>query len=173
MIAKAFRMRNNGKTSMKRLVEYLTSDQNKRHRVADILIANCTYESPELAMREMLVTQARNRRATSDKTYHLMVSFRPGEDPTPETLRAVESAVCKKLGFGEHQRIAVVHHDTDSVHLHVAINKIHPKSLEHFPGNTQENHGFLVKYSSICLDAILAQVVRELINRIQTHKNHV
>ena len=127
MIAKAFRMRNNGKTSMKRLVEYLTSDQNKRHRVADILIANCTYESPELAMREMLVTQARNRRATSDKTYHLMVSFRPGEDPTPETLRAVEAAVCKKLGFGEHQRIAVVHRDTDSVHLHVAINKIHPK----------------------------------------------
>ena len=93
------------------------------------MIANCTYESPELAMREMLVTQARNNRATSDKTYHLLLSFRPGEDPTPDTIRKVESAVCRKLGFHEHQRIAVVHRDTDSVHLHVAINKIHPKRL--------------------------------------------
>ena len=127
MIAKTFRMRNRCKTSMKRLVEYITSDQNKRHRVGEIMIANCVYESPELAMREMLVTQAHNRRAESDKTYHLMLSFRPGEDPAPETLRAVESALCKKLGFGEHQRIAVVHRDTDSVHMHIAINKIHPK----------------------------------------------
>ncbi len=129
MIPKTFKMRNRSKSSMKRLVEYITSDQNKRHRVSEILISNCKYPSPELAMREMLVTQARNRRAESDKTYHLMLSFRPGEDPAPETIRKVEAAVCKKLGFGEHQRIAVVHRDTDSVHLHIAINKIHPKRL--------------------------------------------
>ena len=129
MITKTFRMRNSGKSSMKRLVEYITSDQNKRHRVGEIIISNCKYPSPELAMREMLVTQARNRRAASDKTYHLMVSFRPGEDPTPETIRKVESAISKRLGFGDHQRIAVVHRDTDSVHLHIAINKIHPKRL--------------------------------------------
>ncbi len=78
-------------------------------------------------MREILITQAHNHRATSDNSYHLLVSFRPGEDPAPDTLRKVESAMCRKLGFEEHQRIAVVHRDTDSVHLHVAINKIHPK----------------------------------------------
>ena len=126
MIAKAFRMRRRGTSSMRRLVEYITSEHGKKHRIGEIMIANCTYESPELAMREMLVTQARNNRATSDKTYHLLVSFRPGEDPTPDTLRKVESAVCRKLGFEEHQRIAVAHRDTDSVHLHIAINKIHP-----------------------------------------------
>ena len=127
MIPKTFRMRRPGKSSMKRLVEYITSDQNKAHRVGEIMISNCKFDSPELAMREMLVTQAHNQRATSDKTYHLMLSFRPGENPTPETIRKVELAVCRKLGFGEHQRIAVVHRDTDSVHLHVAINKIHPR----------------------------------------------
>ncbi len=127
MIPKTFKMRNRSKSSIKRLVEYITSDHGKQHRVAETFISNCQYQTPELAMREMLVTQARNRRAESDKTYHLMLSFRPGEDPTPETIRAIEAAVCKKLGFGEHQRIAVVHRDTDSVHMHIAINKIHPK----------------------------------------------
>ena len=129
MIAKSFTMRNRNKSSMRRLVEYITSTQDKRHRVGEVMISNCTFDSPELAMREMLVTQAQNHRAESDKTYHLMLSFRPGEDPTPETIRKVELAVCKTLGFGEHQRIAVVHRDTDSVHMHIAINKIHPKRL--------------------------------------------
>ena len=129
MIAKAFKTRRPGTSSMRRLVEYITSEQGKAHRIGEIIISNCTYESPELAMREMLVTQARNNRATSDKTYHLLVSFRPGEDPTPDTLRKVESAICRKLGFEEHQRIAVAHRDTDSVHLHIAINKIHPRKL--------------------------------------------
>ncbi len=129
MIAKAFRMCRSGTSSMRRLVEYITSEQGKAHRIGEIIISNCQYESPELAMWEMLITQARNHRATSDKTYHLLLSFRPGENPTPDTLRKVESAICRKLGFEEHQRIAVVHRDTDSVHLHIAINKIHPRKL--------------------------------------------
>ena len=33
------------------------------------------------------------------------------------------------LGYAEHQRVSVVHHDTDDVHIHVAINKIHPTTL--------------------------------------------
>ncbi len=124
MIAKAFKMKNR---STWRLVEYITSEQDKKHRIGEVIITNCQFDSPELAMREMLITQLRNHRATSDNSYHLLVSFRPGEDPTPDTLRKVESAMCRKLGFEEQQRIAVVHRDTDSVHLHVAINKIHPK----------------------------------------------
>src|SRR3984893_5229206 len=42
---------------------------------------------------------------------------------------------CKELGYAEHQRVSVVHHDTDNVHIHVAINKIHPTTLTlHNPG---------------------------------------
>src|SRR5690606_34505552 len=62
-----------------------------------------------------------------DKTYHLLVSFREGEKSLdPKTLEAIESRICTALGFGEHQRISAVHHDTDNLHIHIAINKIHP-----------------------------------------------
>ena len=127
MISKHIGMHNRDKSSIVRLVNYITSDQQKAHRVSEVIISNCKHDDPDLAAREMLMTQLKNRRAKSDKTYHLMVSFRPGEDPTPETIRRVETELCKRLGFAEHQRIAVVHRDTNSVHLHVAINKIHPK----------------------------------------------
>ncbi len=120
-------MSNHSKSSIVRLVNYVTSDQQKAHRISEVIVSNCKHDDPDLAAREMLMTQLKNRRAKSDKTYHLMVSFRPGEDPTPETIRRVETDLCKRLGFAEHQRIAVVHRDTNSVHLHVAINKIHPK----------------------------------------------
>ena len=80
-------------------------------------------------MREIAATQGLNTRAKSDRTYHLLVSLRAGENPDAQTLRMIEERFCKELGYAEHQRISVVHHDTDNVHIHVAINKIHPTSL--------------------------------------------
>jgi len=76
----------------------------------------------------MKAVQALNQRARSDKTYHMIISFREGEQPEAVVLQAIEDRLCEALGFGEHQRISVVHHDTDNLHLHVAINKIHPRT---------------------------------------------
>ena len=67
-----------------------------------------------------------NTRATGDKTYHLLVSFPSGENPSASTLKDIEEQLCVGLGYGEHQRISAVHHDTDHLHIHIAINKIHP-----------------------------------------------
>jgi hypothetical protein len=47
----------------------------------------------------------------------------------------IEERFCKALGYAEHQRISVAHHETDNVHIHVAINKIHPTTFTlHNPG---------------------------------------
>ena len=50
---------------------------------------------------------------------------------TPHRMRLqkIEAQFCEALGFGEHQRVSAVHTDTDNLHIHVAINKIHPKNL--------------------------------------------
>ncbi len=90
------------------------------------MLTNCHSDRHDAASLEMLNTQSLNTRSQSDKTYHLIISFRPGELPSTETLRAIEARVCYRLGFGAHQRVSVLHHDTNNVHLHLAINKIHP-----------------------------------------------
>lgn len=126
MIAKHVAMQSAEKSSSIRLMEYITSTQDKAHRVGEVFITNCLAESPDLAALEMRAVQDGNSRASGDKTYHLLVSFRPGEEPAPETLRAIEQSMCERLGFAEHQRVAVVHRDTDSLHMHIVINKIHP-----------------------------------------------
>lgn len=129
MITKRVPMNQVAKSSFGRLVKYLTDDQQKAERVGEIRITNCHSEVPEWASLEVETTQKLNRRAASDKTYHLLISFPEGERPNLDVLQDIEGRMCEALGYGEHQRVSVAHQDTDNFHIHVAINKIHPERL--------------------------------------------
>ena len=123
-------MKSPQKSRFGKLVTYLLDPQGKKKtRVGEVVITNCVSTDMTWAVREITATQRLNARATSDRTYHLLVSLRAGENPDAQTLRVIEERFCKALGYAEHQRISVVHHDTDNVHIHVAINKIHPRTL--------------------------------------------
>ncbi len=126
MIAKHIPMHAVKKSGFASLLRYLTDTQGKQERTGDIRLTNCIAEDLELAILEVLNTQALNTRSLADKTYHLIVSFCDGEEPDASSLASMEERICDALGFNGHQRISVAHHDTDNRHLHIAINKIHP-----------------------------------------------
>ena len=147
------------KSDFAELVQYMTDGQGKEDRIGDVLVTNCQSDRVDAAILEVINTQGKNTRATSDKTFHLLVSFPPGEEPDREVLKAIERKLCDGIGFGSHQRVSALHTDTDSLHLHIAINKIHPtrytiyepynvyhtlghfcESLEHEYGLTLVNH---------------------------------
>jgi hypothetical protein len=94
-------------------------------RVGAIRISNCEAIEPADAIAEIQAVQAMNSRAKGDKTYHLVVSFPPGENPSEAQLRDIEDELCAAIGLADHQRISAVHTDTDHLHIHVAINKVH------------------------------------------------
>jgi len=129
VIAKHVPMRSVGKSDFAGLVRYVTDEQSKEHRLGAVQLTNCEASTLRDAITEVLATQYANTRAASDKTFHLIVSFRAGEQPSAETLRAIEARICDGLGYGEHQRVSAVHHDTDNLHVHIAVNKIHPARL--------------------------------------------
>ncbi|WP_392538565.1 TraI/MobA(P) family conjugative relaxase [Legionella sp. 227] len=116
-------------SSFSGLIQYLCNKQNKEERVGKVRLTNCNSLDPIWAVQEVLATQAKNQRAMGDKTYHMLISFAPGENPSPQALQEIEDKVASSIGFKEHQRISVVHHDTDNFHIHVAINKIHPQTF--------------------------------------------
>ena len=127
MIAKHVPINSLKKSDFANLVNYITDSQDKIDRVGQISFSNCHSSKLDMAINEILATQQMNTRTTKDKTYHLIVSFSAGENPSKEILDDVEKTICKDLGFAEHQRVSVVHYDTDNVHMHIAINKIHPE----------------------------------------------
>ena len=122
-------MRSVKKSDFAGLAEYITDEQGKTERVGLCTTTNCDADTMTSVIGEVLATQRLNTRATGDKTYHLLVSFRPGENPDAKVLKSIEERICSGLGYGEHQRVSVVHHDTDNFHIHIAINKIHPTRL--------------------------------------------
>ena len=126
MISKRVPMKSARKSDFAGLVKYILDSQQKQERVLHHCVTNCHSPDPLIAAIEVLNTQAQNKRAVSDKTYHLIISFRPEEVPGLAVLSAIESRICEALGYGVHQRVSAVHHDTDNLHVHVAINKIHP-----------------------------------------------
>ncbi|HEL8420330.1 TPA: relaxase/mobilization nuclease domain-containing protein [Legionella pneumophila] len=129
MIIRHIPMKKTRLSSFSGLVQYLCNQQNKQERVGKVRLSNCNSLDPIWAVQEVLATQAKNQRATGDKTYHMLISFAPGENPSAQVLQKVEDKVASSIGFKHHQRISVVHHDTDNLHIHVAINKIHPQSF--------------------------------------------
>jgi hypothetical protein len=123
-------MKSPQKSRFGKLVTYLLDPQGKKKtRVGEVVITNCVSTDTTWAVREIAATQWLNTRAKSPRTYHLIISLKDGENPDAQTLRIIEERFCNALGYAEHQRVSVVHHDTDNMHIHVAINKIHPRTL--------------------------------------------
>ena len=128
MIAKRAKEKSELTGSFTGLAKYILR-ANKQEKIAAGWITNCGFDDYPAAINEINATQALNRRGNENaKTYHLVVSFPAGEKPSIETLKAIEADLCKKIGLGDHQRICAVHDDTDHYHVHIAINKVNPKS---------------------------------------------
>ena len=108
--------------------DYILADQ-VGGRVGAVRITNCNADTPTLAIIEILATQSLNKRSRGDRTYHLVVSFEPGERPTPAQIEAIETELCAAIGLSSHQRISALHLDRAHLHLHIAINKVDPATL--------------------------------------------
>ncbi len=115
--------------SWTRLNAYILDSDHAGEKVAWARVTNCLTDDPGWAVKEILATQARNTRSRSDKSYHLVVSFPEGERPTRAQIEDIEDRLCGAIGFAAHQRVSAVHRNTDNWHLHVAINKVQPRTF--------------------------------------------
>ena len=129
MIAKIIPIKTVRKSNYSALIQYLTDPQDKSERISQIKVSNCYSDDQTAALIEIQNTQEMNTRARSDKTCHLVLSFPEGERLSLSDLNAIEERFCDVLGFNGHQRISVIHDDTNNLHMHIAINKIHPRTL--------------------------------------------
>lgn len=82
------------------------------------------------AIRQVEQAQALSGASEKDRNYHLIISFPPGEVPTKQQLEDIEDELVKSIGLEDHQRVSGIHTNTDCLHIHVAISKVHPESLK-------------------------------------------
>ncbi|MDD9943770.1 MAG: relaxase/mobilization nuclease domain-containing protein [Myxococcales bacterium] len=129
MISKEVKFVSAGPGCYGRLVQYLLDPQAKEHRVGKVRLTNFHSLDVWSAIPEAHNVQQANTRV-KNPTYHLVFAFHPGEHVEPGVLQAIEQRLVDALGFQEHQRISVVHHDREYLHVHVAISRVHPVTFK-------------------------------------------
>lgn len=112
------------------LGSYIADQARHADRVEWTRVTNCQAATVRGAISEIDATQALNTRSKADPNYHLVIAFPPGETPTREQIEDIEDTLVRGLGLGAHQRISALHNDKAHLHLHVAINLIHPETFK-------------------------------------------
>ncbi|MBN8646406.1 MAG: relaxase/mobilization nuclease domain-containing protein [Caulobacterales bacterium] len=110
------------------LINYITDAVSDGARVDFVRVTNLPSEELRDAVLAMMITQDMNTRSKTDKTYHMIFSFPHGEKPSRVILNDIEDNLVASIGLSEHQRISAAHDDKDHYHVHIAINKVHPKT---------------------------------------------
>ena len=112
------------------ILSYATAEQDKAtdeekclatrtHRISNILTAG----------DEMNAVSAQNLRC-KDPAYHFILSWPEHEHPEHDAMFDAAAHAIKSLGLGDHQYVIAIHGNTDNMHCHIAVNRIHPDTFE-------------------------------------------
>lgn len=86
-------------------------------------------DRPESLKAEMLALSEEALRS-KDTINHYVLSWQEDEHPGPEQVEEAVSLFMRELGLEEHQVVYALHADTENIHLHLVINRVHPDSFK-------------------------------------------
>lgn len=117
--------------SFENLTQYITTESaldamgDNVEKTIAVEIGNLT--SLSTAPAEMWSVSQRNQRC-KDPVYHYILSWPEHErPPVGEMMIAARNSIAA-LGLQEHQYIVAIHANTDNIHAHIEVNKIHPRT---------------------------------------------
>lgn len=128
MIGKVMRKRRDGLSSFRALVEYVAFGIKGGKVIEKVESAGCTnLLGLNTAIAEMKACAVQNVRC-KDAALHFMLSWREGEVPTLSQVQEAIQHALKRLGLDECQSVWGLHNDTDCLHAHIAVNRVHPET---------------------------------------------
>lgn len=77
------------------------------------------------ASAEMNAVAAKNTKVAAP-AYHFILSWPEHEKPDPKAVFDAAVHAIEALGLGQHQYIIAIHGNTDNMHAHISVNRVHP-----------------------------------------------
>lgn len=123
-------------TDAERLTKYMTRDAEKikdlptffsgTHRLdADGISVMHNVPAYLDKIPDLMAKTAEN--AKCDKPMmHYVLSWQSDETPSEKEIFDSALFTLKVLGLQEHQYVCAIHNDTDNIHVHIAVNRVHP-----------------------------------------------
>ena len=114
-----------------RLTDYIRAPESENSQEKCIYAGARGFitDEPQSQSAEMIAL-AQEAVRSKDTINHYVLSWQEGEQPSPEQIEQAVSILMDALGVKGHQVIYGMHADTDNLHLHLAINRVHPESLK-------------------------------------------
>ena len=81
-----------------------------------------------LGAQAEMAAMADGAKTSSNSVIHLVMSWKEGEQPGPQEVDKAVAMLMKELRLTGHGVIYSLHLDTDNLHLHIAICRVHPQT---------------------------------------------
>lgn len=82
------------------------------------------------AQQSEMIALAMDAPRSANPINHYILSWREGEYPTAAQVEQAVEILLAELGLTGHHVLYAIHQDTDNMHLHIAVNRVHPDTLK-------------------------------------------
>ena len=113
------------------LVEYIANPELSNNIEKCIFSEAINFLTDDLKsqMLEMIALSQEGVKS-KDPIDHWVLSWKSHERPTPEQAREAAAIFIKQCRLDGHQYIIGLHDDTENMHLHIALNRVHPDTCK-------------------------------------------
>ena len=142
MIVKKMKRSNFSKSKavmISELVDYIfaTHDDHGKEKLAHSGTLNFL-TTTRAAQKNEMIALAEESIQCKMPVAHWVLSWKDGEQPTPEKVDFAVQYFLQLMEWKEHQAFYAVHKNTSNLHIHIVVNRVHPDTLKvHRP-----NRGF-------------------------------
>ena len=113
------------------VVDYITAPENDKEMEKCVYHEAVNFISDDLKSQTAeMVALAQEAVKSKDPIEHFVISWKSNERPTPEQAREAAAILIKQCGLVGHQYVIALHDDTDNMHLHIAVNRVHPDTCK-------------------------------------------
>ncbi len=142
------------------LTNYITAPENENSLEKCVHFEAVNFLTDDLQSQQIeMIALSTTAVRSKDPIDHYVLSWQEGETPTIEQAREAVQMTMKHLGLEGHQVIWGLHDDTENVHIHIAVNRVHPETLK----VVEINKGF--QNNAI-------QQAAAIVEKLQGWKNH-
>ena len=113
------------------LVDYIfaTHDDHGKEKLAHFGSLNFL-TTTRVAQKNEMIALAEESIQSKMPVAHWVLSWKDGEQPTPEKVDFAVQYFLQLMEWKEHQTFYAVHKNTSNLHVHILVNRVHPNTLK-------------------------------------------
>ena len=143
------RQKTQTRRGLKALLNYCAKNAKTIHEGIKLVTGvNCVAQS---AYNEMMNTKLRYKKASGRMYYHLLQSFHPDENLTPETAHEIALRFAEE-NFPGYEVLVATHVDRNHIHSHMVINSVNADNGYKYHSDNNEIQRLRDSSDKLCLE---------------------